>query len=152
VTRRFGRRAILLLLPQGCAAYHWVVPRTVSVRWIEFHVAENANDDTPIALDIAYLAADQTLIEEVAKMTAEDWFTRKEQLRRDFRDKVYAMSWELVPDTIAPRKKLERPEAGNAAFIFARYHTPMPHRYRLTDDDDDILVKLGSDDFSVTAR
>jgi type VI secretion system protein len=141
-----------MLLLSGCSAYHLVVPRTVRVRWIEFRVVERANENTPIAVDIAYLAANPALIEEVAKMTADDWFSRKEQLRRDYRDEVEMASWELVPGTVTPRAKLDKPAVTRAAFLFARYHAPSPHRYRLTDDDDDILVRLDTDDFSVTAR
>ena len=139
------------LLP-GCSIYHLAVPRSVRVHAIEFHVADGANDDTPIAVDIAYVSDNSALTEELAQMTAEDWFTRRAQLRRDFRDDLDVASWELVPGTFRPREQPEPPKVSRAAFLFARYHTPGPHRYRLTDAEEDIVVKLEADDFSLAAR
>jgi type VI secretion system protein len=152
-----SRRALIPLLLaapalQGCSLYHMVVPRTVRVQTIAFHVAKGINDDAPVAVDIAYLDANKTLTAEVAKMTAADWFRRKAQLRRDFRDELDVVSWELVPGTDIPRKDLDEPNVDRAAFMFARYHAPGPHRYRLTDDDEDILVTLNKDDFTVIDR
>jgi type VI secretion system protein len=136
----------------GCSIYHLAVPRTVQVHAIEFHVADDANDDTPIAVDIAYLSNNSALVDEVAQMTAEDWFTRKQQLRRDFRDDLDVVSWELVPGTFRPREQPEPPKVNHAAFLFARYRAPGAHRYRLTEAEEDIVVKLEGDDFSLAAR
>lgn len=142
---------VLAALP-GCSIYHLAVSRTVRVKTVEFHVADDANDDTPIAVDIVNVSDNSALIEEIAKMTADGWFARKEQLRRDFRDDLDVASWELVPGTFRRREQLEKPTVTHAAFLFARYNTPGAHRYRLTDDEEDIVVKLEAEDFSLIAQ
>jgi type VI secretion system protein len=153
----FSRRRALVggtaiaLLP-GCAAYDLLFATRVAVRWIEIRVAAGINENSPVALDLVHLSANRTLTEEVAKMTAEDWFGRKAQLRRDFRDEVDVRSWEVVPGQLLPRTWLERPQVNRAAFLFARYRAPGAHRYRLTENDTDILVVLDAPGFSVTPQ
>lgn len=149
-----ARRALLPLLLAAVASLPAcsLFTRPVWVRSIEFRVAEAANDDTPVAVDIVYLTADPALTEEIAKMTAEDWFTRKEQLRRDFRNDLDVTSWELVPGTIRHRETLERPRVTQTGFLFARYHAPGSHRYRLTVAETAILVKLDAADFAVVMQ
>lgn len=137
------------LLP-GCAAYDFLFATRVAVRQIEIRAAEGINENSPVALDLVHLSGNRTLIEEVAKMSAEDWFRRKAQLRRDFRDEVDVRSWEVVPGQLLPRSWLDRPQVNRAAFLFARYRAPGPHRYRLTENETDILVVLEASGFSVT--
>lgn len=152
-----GRRAALLriasvsMLP-GCSAYEYLFGTTVFVRWIEIRSANAMNENSPVALDLVHLAGNQTLIEEVAKMSAEDWFTRKNQLRRDFRDELDIRGWEVVPGQILTRSRLDRPKVDRAAFLFARYSAPGAHRYRLTERDTDISVQLEVGSFLVTAK
>lgn len=137
------------LLP-GCAAYDFLFATRVAVRQIEIRAAEGINDNSPVALDLVHLSGNRTLIEEVAKMSAEDWFRRKAQLRRDFRDEVDVRGWEVVPGQLLPRTWLDRPQVNRAAFLFARYRAGGPHRYRLTENDTNILVALEAAAFSVT--
>jgi type VI secretion system protein len=145
-----ARRTLLLAVAwlPGCS----LLAKPVWVRSIEFRVAESANDDTPIAVDVVYLTADPGLTEEITRMSAEDWFSRKDQLRRDFRNDLDVASWELVPGSIRHREKLAKPRVSEAGFLFARYHAPGPHRYRLTTEETAILVKLDAADFSVTTQ
>ena len=147
--RAIAAVASMALLP-GCAAYDLLFATRVAVRRIEIRVAEGINENSPVALDLVHLSGNRTLIEEVAKMTAEDWFGRKAQLRRDFRDEVDVRSWEVVPGQLLPRTWLDRPQVNRAAFLFARYRAPGPHRYRLTENETDILVVLEASGFSVT--
>jgi type VI secretion system protein len=150
--RRLIQALPLLTFLQGCSAYHWVVPRTVRVKWIAFKVEAGANDDIPIAIDIAYLSADPILVDEVAKMTAAQWFDKKDQLRRDFPNAVDAVSWELVPGSVLPRTRVPEPKVDHAAFLFARYREPQPFRFKLTEDDEDIRVVLGLHDVTLVPR
>jgi type VI secretion system protein len=138
----------MLLALSGCSVFR----PSISVRSIELRMAEKANENTPIAVDLVYLSSSQTLQDQVSQMTAEDWFTRKAQVARDFRGEVDVTGFEPVPGQVIARKRLASPKVDDAAFLFARYRTPGSHRYRLTEDDTNIAVVLGPDDFVVSNK
>jgi type VI secretion system protein len=150
------RRAVpalaICLAVAGCSVFRGLTAPSVVVRSIELRVAEKANENTPIAVDLVYLSSSQALQDQVAKMTAEDWFARKDQVARDFRGELDVMGFEPVPGQVIARRRLASPKVNDAAFLFARYRTPGSHRYRLTEDDTNIAVVLGGDDFGVSNK
>ena len=150
--RRVVSALAVCLALEGCAVFRGLTAPSVVVRNIELQVVEKANENTPIAVDLVYLSSSQALQDDVAKMTAEDWFTRKDQVARDFPGELDVMSFEPVPGQVIARRRLARPKVNDAAFLFARYRTPGSHRYRLTGDDTNIVIVLGRDDFMVSSK
>lgn len=152
VRRRVVAALAVCLALEGCSVFRGLTAPSVVVRSVELQVAERANENTPIAVDLVYVSSSQTLQDDVAKMTAEDWFTRKDQVARDFRGELDVMSFEPVPGQTIARKRLASPKVDDAAFLFARYRTAGSHRYRLTGDDTNITIVLGRDDFAVSNK
>lgn len=138
---RLGRRALGagLLLPAmaGCGMFASTIP----LRTIAFRVAENANANSPIPVDLV-LISDDAVVPPVMALNASDWFQRREQFLRDFPGKIKVMNFELVPgSTVAPRD-VERSPRPVAAVVFANYQVPGAHRLRVNTQRD-LVVVLG---------
>jgi type VI secretion system protein len=74
---------------------------------------------------------DRLLIPNIAKMTAAEWFSTREQLRNDSPDGFEVHEWEVVPDTRIDVARLPFRGGGAALFVFANYKAPGDHRARL---------------------
>jgi type VI secretion system protein len=114
---------------------------------IQVVVADAANQNSPIPVDFV-MVGDKKLLQEVAKLSAKDWFDRRLQVQRDFPTKLQVVSWEWVPGEHAG--PIDVDVAGNTrgAFLFANYANGGEHRAAV-DVKAPAIVTLGSDDFSV---
>jgi type VI secretion system protein len=114
---------------------------------IQVNVAEGANQNSPIPMDFV-MVADKKLVQEVAKMSAKDWFDRRIQVQRDFGAKAQVVSWEWVPGQQSGPIAVEVPKQARAAFLFARYANAGDHRAAV-DLKNSVAVNLGPEEFSV---
>ena len=116
----------LTLLAAACADKPSAMLDTVSVT-----VAPNANDTTPIAIDLIAVR-DKALVDKLGALTAAEWFAQREQAMRDHPTALGLTSWELVP---GQTMRVERPQAEPAwaVLVFANYASPGPHRLRVPD-------------------
>lgn len=138
---RPSRRALgAALVPLALSACG-LVRSTVPVRSIAFRVAENANGNSPIPVDLV-LISDDAVTAPVMALTAADWFQRREQFLRDFPGKIRIMSFELVPGSTVAARPVERSPRPVAAVVFANYQIPGAHRLRISDQSD-LIVSLG---------
>src|SRR5262245_36111225 len=92
-----ARRALLGLLPSlvvaapllsGCSWLNFTginVVAEVDLDSVAVTVAERANENNPVALDIV-VVNDKKMIDEIQKLTAKDWFQRKQQYLLDTPD------------------------------------------------------------------
>jgi type VI secretion system protein len=116
------------ILLGGCADL--LGPR-VQLDSLTLDVAERANDDTPIAVDFIAVR-DPELLKVLSGITARQWFSEREQYRRDYQTQFSVWSLELVPGQFMEAR--EFPLAGDSAaglLVFAGYNTPGAHRLRL---------------------
>jgi type VI secretion system protein len=111
-------------------------------------VAEDANVNQPVACDLVSIN-DKDLAKDVSKMTAADWFQKRDQITQDFKPaSISIRSWEwvpgqVVPDIIVPMRKTPR-----TILVFAHYSTPGPHR-ALVDASKPAILMLDREDMKL---
>ena len=147
--RRAASRCCVLLaaaLVTGCGVFGGDKP--IQSRVIEFEVAQGANQDSPIAIDIVYVY-DQQLVSQLTQMTAHDWFQKRSQVRQAFPTGFDVASFEVVPGQKGPIEAVP-PKASQAvaAFVFANYSSEGTHRARV-DGLDHFFIALGDKDFVI---
>jgi len=144
---------VVLLLGAACGASKNVrVPvvsraRTSQKFSIQVVVADSANQDSPIPVDFVAVQA-KKLVQEVAKLSAKDWFDRRVQVMRDFQTKVQVVSWEWVPGEHAGPVSIDVAPKTLAAFLFANYSNSGEHRAAV-DVRTPVVVTLGAEEFSL---
>jgi type VI secretion system protein len=112
-------------------------------------VSSRANHNSPVPVAVVAVR-DQKLLEKVLEMNAQQWFARRDQLRRDYPggDAFEEWEWEFVPGQTPPMAVIEVDGRALAAVIFANYRTPGDHRVRIGTQRR-LRVDLGQDDISV---
>lgn len=130
--------AVLLALG-GCAA------RTIGLEEVNIQAAPDANGNGAVAVDVV-LATRPGSAEQIAKLSATEWFKRRAQLRRDNPDGLAVMSWELIPG-----QSVSAPVRRSAvdAYVFALYSSPGEHRVRLATEDGEARIVLQATGFVV---
>jgi hypothetical protein len=115
---------------------------------LEVRAADTANQNQPVAMDVL-LVYNKRLLQELLKMSASDWFDKRDQIQRDDpKGKALRVwSWEWVP---GQHEQVELPLQAKArtGIIFARYFSRGEHRARI-DPHTSIVVELLDKDFSV---
>jgi type VI secretion system protein len=132
-----------LALLTGCGG-----DKGIQSRLIEFQVAQGANQDSPIAVDIVYVY-DPQLVPQLTKMTAHDWFQKRSAVRQAFPTGFDVTSIEVVPGQKGPVEQVQ-PKASQAiaAFVFANYASEGTHRARV-DGLERFFIALGDKDFVI---
>ena len=138
---------IATALLAGCSVFGGS-DKPIQSRLIEFEVAQGANQDSPIALDIVYVY-DPQLVAQLTQMTAHDWFQKRDQVRQAFPTGFDLASYEVVPGQKGPIEQVP-PKASQAiaAFVFANYATDGTHRARV-DGLERFFIALGDKDFVI---
>lgn len=151
--RKLAVLAAAALLLGGCGLAGEDAP-VFSLEWVALVSEPNSNRNNPTAVDLV-LVHEAAVEDQIASLSAADWFRRKGQFRRDFPSGFTVIGWELVPElAIAPRalteEELENADgaAPRAAFVFADYFTPGDHRARL-ESQEAVRIRLGPDDFTI---
>ncbi len=116
---------------------------------IDVTISEKANQSSPVALDLLMIA-DEELLDQLLKLTAKQWFERRDQIKKDYlKDSgLKTWEWEWVPGQAVPIIEIPLQPQAEGAIIFADYHTPGAHRFRI-DPAEDILIYLDENDASV---
>ena len=108
---------------------------------IQVVVADTANQNSPIPVDFV-MVEDKKLLQEVAKLSAKDWFDRRVQVQRDFAAKVQVVSWEWVPGEHGGPIDVDVAGKTLGAFLFANYGNGGEHRAAV-DVNTPVIVSLG---------
>jgi type VI secretion system protein len=115
---------------------------------LSVQVASDANVNQPVACDFVSIN-DKDLAKDVAKMTAADWFQKRDQITQDFKaTSVSIRSWEWVPGQVVPDIVVPMRKTPRAILVFARYSTPGPHR-ALVDASKPEILMLNRDDMKL---
>ena len=103
----------------------------VELKTVVIDTAADANDNTPVAVDIVAIA-DASLVPVVQTLSATQWFNARAQLQRDYPGGLHVWSLELVPGSrfTADDNPLSGAPA-EATLLFARYRSEGEHRLRL---------------------
>lgn len=154
--------ACALLLPlafAGCPKGPKVVtkrlPGTAKESKVDVRVSVSplANGGSPVALDIL-LVSDKELLKQLQKMTASDWFSRREQIILDHpkEQDLFVLSREWVPGQVVEPARLTVSPEVKAGVVFANYFSPGEHRAVLDPRARDIQINLGEEKLEVVAR
>jgi type VI secretion system protein len=130
-------------------------PRPVPVAWRSLAVSatEDANQNSPVAVDIVFVSA-PALLEALVAMPAARWFATRADLRKSFPDAVSVISLEVVPrqSVLIDERQLAAHRA-LAVMVYADYALPGEHRARLSTSAAAYLLQLGGKGFTaVEAR
>ncbi|WP_211115609.1 hypothetical protein [Arenibaculum pallidiluteum] len=135
--RRGAALAALLLLSLlgACAEKPALTLGSVAIQ-----AEPRANDFSPVAVDVL-LVRDQKLLDELLKLSAGEWFQKREQYLRDHPRALSAHSYEVVPGQSLSQTLPQEPAAW-AGLVFANYAKGGPHRLRLADPGP-VAIRLG---------
>jgi hypothetical protein len=147
--------ALLTACPKGPKVITQHVPGTAkeSVLSVRVHVLPEANGGNPVALDLL-LVSDKNLLKELQKMTATDWFAKRNQIILDHpkEGQLVVRQWEWVPGQVIPPDRLKVPPEIKAAVVFANYFNPGEHRAVIDPRAKDVLIELGEDKIQVVTQ
>ena len=123
-------------------------PPEIQTRELDFEIGTKANDDNAVAVDLV-LVFDQTLIGAVAELTSLVWFKTRDQVQLANPTGIEVQSFEVIPGQPGAHVELDgHSRDAIAAFVFASYTTPGPHRARI-DGIRSVVLRLGGKDFAV---
>lgn len=116
---------------------------------VQVFVAQRTNQDNPVAVDLLRVF-DANLLTELLKMSASEWFEKRDQIKRDYPGKVgfESVEWEWTPGQSVPVLSLPLEPAARAGIIFANYFAKGAHRVRF-DPNESIMINLLEDAFTV---
>ena len=121
--------ATLGLSACGFGAWSGLV-NEVKLDSVTFVTAPNANDNSPVAIDLV-IAYDSMLLAELIKLPARQWFERREQFRRDYPETIQIEGWELTPGQTLAGRPIDVRRQSTGAVVFANYRSPGEHRVRV---------------------
>lgn len=133
MTTSICRSTLIILLSlicmQICGCSLW--QNRVELKAVTIDTAPQANDNTPVAVDIVAIA-DASLIPDVQSLSAAQWFNAKGQLLRDAPGGLRVWSLELVPGShFVTEDTPLRGAPAQAIVLFARYRSEGDHRLRI---------------------
>ena len=148
--------ALVVLILSGCGISK--APKAIMLRArsmtgsrvdVRVIVAPDANQNSPLAVDLLYVY-DAKLLDQLLKLNASEWFAQRKQLKRDLLpgEGAEIWSWEWVPGQQIPIQQLPIKTSAEAGLVFANYLTPGNHRFRI-DPFEDIVIQLGERDLTV---
>ena len=128
----------------GCSS----APPEIETRELNFEVGAKANDDNALAVDLV-LVFDLTLVAQVSELTSAVWFKTRDQVKLANPTGLEVQSFEVIPGQPGAHIDITgRSRDAIAAFVFASYASPGPHRARI-DGLRSVLLRLGGKDFAV---
>ena len=126
--------------------------RNSKVAWdnVTLTAANNANHNSPVAVDIVFIT-DDAVVDKIVDLPADKWFSSRADLAKTYPKTLLYKSWELVPGQVmtVETSTLEAPRV-SAALLFADYATPGTHRVKLEDFKGRLVVSLDADDVAVS--
>ena len=118
---------------------------------VRVNISPQVNHNNPVAVDIV-LVSDKGLLGELMQMPANDWFAKREQIRRDhpLETGFDVWRWEWVPGQVVEPIPLSIDRKFRGGIAFANYSTPGAHRAAIPLCRD-VVISLGVEEFSVEA-
>lgn len=98
---------------------------------MKFDVSRKANDDNPLKVDVV-VAYDAELVDELDRLTANEWFDQREQRMRSNPGGAAfsAWRWELTPGLEVPNVELPLRGVPAQGIIYAGYYSRGKHSAR----------------------
>ena len=141
----------VMLMLTGCSTVKdYVMPSGVKLDWesVTLSVAAGANRDYPLAIDVV-LVNDEALEKRLLAMSARDWFSARNSLRKTYPDVLSVDSLELAPgeSLTLPGKRWSGRRVA-AALVFADYLVAGPHLARIDSLRGRVQLAFGANEFT----
>jgi type VI secretion system protein len=149
--RRFAMPVALLtavIQLAACSTPSWLCWFPGGVKTLTLVTQPDTNGNRAIAIDLVFVTQDLPA-QEIGKLNARDYFSRRAQLLRDFPGAVQLRSWELAPGQLVEKADTSPPCNLVQTYLFADYATQGDHRATVGNVSS-VLVTLGPDDLMVT--
>jgi type VI secretion system protein len=104
-----------------------------SISRISIDAEPGANQNSAIAVDLVMLS-DPEAAASIMKLSARDWFQRRQQFTRDYPNGLKIMSWEMAPGQLLRDASVDSLGGMTDAIVFADYRGDGDHRLRLGDN------------------
>lgn len=140
------------IIPKGMMDF--ASPKGIKLSWdsVTIAAANDANLNSPVALDVVVLKDDASL-NMLAGLPAAKWFATRGEMEKTFPQAINYKSFEVAPGQTL---RIAASDFGTArvagVLMYADYLTPGEHRVRVDQLQGTVLVQLGARDFTVTAQ
>jgi len=131
----------------ACSTPSWLCINPGGVSRVTLVTEPDTNMDRAIAIDLVFITQDLPA-QEIGKLSARDYFSRRPQLIRDYPDAVNIRSWELAPGQLVEKADANPPCNLVRTYLFANYAADGDHRAVLGNASA-VLVTLGADDLAL---
>lgn len=125
------------------SAFGGQLPLTVTV-------VPGANDDSAIAIDFV-VVYDQKLLDEIIKVSASDWFSKKSRFLADHPQELAVESREWVPGQPVAPLSIPYKIGAKKVVLFANYNSAGEHR-AVVPPQQPSAITLGDTDLTVEAK
>ena len=139
-SRSFAAGMVVALLLGGCSS----TPKPqVTFGTVTLDTAPTANNDSATAVDFVVIY-DSAITDDLLKLSAADWFARRDQEKADHPGGFQVFSWEVVPGQKVSGP-INQSGPGWGAVVYANYGEPGPHRLRV-EKSGPVTIGLNTDD------
>lgn len=135
-------------LSAGCSTPSYLCAAPPGPRHVTLSAQPDANANQAIAVTLVYVM-DEDLLPKITTLSAAEFFSRQNQLARDYGKALVMRNWEIAAGQIATDIDAHPVCNRVQTLLFARYSSPGDHRQQIAPASD-IHVALGADDFTVT--
>jgi type VI secretion system protein len=117
---------------------------------VKVDISPRANNNNPVALDLV-LVKNKTLFKELMKLSAGEWFEKRQQYRLDYPKEtgLSTGSWEWVPGQVVTIDPMSFKDKFAGGLVFANYFTPGTHR-AVINPTKPVVITLGAEEMVVT--
>jgi type VI secretion system protein len=131
--------ALIVLSVSGCSFPTKV--RSMFGGELPFYVtvASDANENRAVAVD-AVVVYNKTVLDQLMKLKASEWFEAKKQFRNDHGDAIHVREWEWIPNQVVPEQTIEYRAGAQKVVLFAVYATDGVHRLAVDPQQSFLLV------------
>jgi len=117
---------------------------------VKVTIAPGANDDTAIAVDFVVVYSDK-LLDEIMKVSAAEWFSKKNRFLADHPQELMVEAREWVPGQPVAPWTIQYRAGAKKVVVFADYHSGGEHRAVMPPQQAS-RVLLGETDLTVEAE
>jgi type VI secretion system protein len=123
------------------------VSRMTGETTLNITIDQDANQNTPIAVDVV-AASDAKTLKDVSAMTAQAWIQKRTNFVRLHPNAVRVYSWEWVPGQEVAAVKIPQTALASGIILFANYQGPGEHSTILPPSGV-VSIRFGPKDFQI---